>query len=193
MPLLVVITGHPCTGKTALGAQLATHYNLPLFAKDQFKELLYDTVAEGQVERISLELSRTFSRASIGCLELVVAELLDKQISSVMEANFDAALFSPRLTQLQQRHSFHLVQVLLRADPAVLVDRFVVREATDRHPGHQGLKHLAVMKEAIYTREQQPLQVEGDLVIVDTTDWATVNYAPVFSMVKQRLAEQATT
>ena len=37
-PLLVIVTGLPCTGKTALSRRLAGAIPLPLIAKDDLKE-----------------------------------------------------------------------------------------------------------------------------------------------------------
>lgn len=41
-PLIILITGLPCTGKTTLGYKLAKRYSLPFVHKDGIKELLFE-------------------------------------------------------------------------------------------------------------------------------------------------------
>jgi predicted kinase len=43
-PLLLLISGHPASGKTTLAQQLAPLLHLPLLSKDVIKEALYDTL-----------------------------------------------------------------------------------------------------------------------------------------------------
>jgi predicted kinase len=42
IPLLVIVSGPPCSGKTTLARWLAKELALPLIAKDNIKELLFD-------------------------------------------------------------------------------------------------------------------------------------------------------
>ena len=42
----MVIYGPPGTGKSHLARELAAHYGLPLFSKDDFKEILFDEIVK---------------------------------------------------------------------------------------------------------------------------------------------------
>ena len=141
LPLLVIVTGPPCTGKTTLGRRIAQEFGLPFFYKDGFKERMYDAAAEhsGSPD-IPRELSRLLGRFSMDSLLFVAESMLAARQSLILEANFDSRLFSPRLADLQTRYEFHVAQIQLKADGPTLLERFIRREQEDRHPGHQGLR-----------------------------------------------------
>jgi shikimate kinase len=44
-PLLVVVNGLHCTGKTTIGKRIAAAERLPLLAKDGIKEIIFETIA----------------------------------------------------------------------------------------------------------------------------------------------------
>ncbi len=46
-PLLIIIAGPACTGKTTLGKHLAQELRLPFIHKDGIKELLFDYIGWG--------------------------------------------------------------------------------------------------------------------------------------------------
>src|SRR5690349_14686664 len=50
VPLLVVVTGMPSSGKTTIAESLAERLHLPLVAKDVLKESLFETLGPGDVE-----------------------------------------------------------------------------------------------------------------------------------------------
>jgi adenylylsulfate kinase-like enzyme len=51
-PTLIIVTGHPATGKTTLSRALASGLRLPLLSKDTFKELMFDgLVGSGMVTK----------------------------------------------------------------------------------------------------------------------------------------------
>src|SRR5262245_27594919 len=136
-PVLVIITGPPCTGKTSLGRRLSKEMGLPFFYKDGFKEMMYDVVSErGGVAGITPEVTRMLGKISVQCLRIVMEALLAQNLSLIIEANFDRDLFSPCVQQLQQRYPFRVVQVQLKCQGTVLLERFLQREQGDRHPGH---------------------------------------------------------
>jgi predicted kinase len=188
LPVLVLITGPACTGKTTLARRLSDDFALPFFHKDGFKERMYEVVGERvSYESLSREQSRELSRFSFACLEIVMQALLSKGISLIVEGNFDSALFSPRLAALRACHPFHSVQIVLKTEGNVLLQRFIDREGADRHPGHQGLKYLPELQASLLRGECEPLQLEGDLLTFDTTDFGNTDFSPVWDLLAQRL------
>ena len=136
---------------------------------------------------LTRDVSRLLGRISMGCLQIACEEMLARNQSHILEANFDRQLFSPYLTQLKFRYAFHVAQVQLKANGETLLERFVRREHEDRHPGHQGLAFLESVKPILLRGEQEPLNVEGDLLTLDTTDFALLDYACIYNLLTQRL------
>jgi predicted kinase len=85
LPLLVLVTGPPGGGKTALAAPLARGLGLPLLSKDELKESLFDSLGTGDPE-----WSRRLGRAAVALLFVVAARELEAGRSLVLEANLVA-------------------------------------------------------------------------------------------------------
>lgn len=186
-PLIVLVSGPPGTGKTTLAGALSGRFRLPLFAKDRFKERMYDAACpDGDHARITPELSRLLGRCAMECLEAALETCVQTATSAVFEANFDARVFSARLAQLRERHAMQVVQAALRCRGDVLLDRVIARARTDRHPGHGGTRDLA----AIPGGDDPPLPLQdGDQVFaIDTTDLAAIDTGPLYACIAQRLA-----
>src|SRR5690242_4883591 len=131
-PLLVIISGPPCSGKTRLGSWLALELELPLFHRDGYKELLFDSLGWAD-----LEWSQRLGGASYTLLYHAAATLLQAKRSLIIESNFDPQFDLQRLRDLANRHPFMPLQIRCMAEGAVLFERFKQRVASgERHPGH---------------------------------------------------------
>jgi predicted kinase len=193
--LILLVTGPACTGKTTLAGALAERFGLPLFTMDGFKERMYDAASPDgdHGDRISLEFSRLLGRFAMECLEVALEACVRVGTHAVFEANFDRAVFSPRLARLREHHAIHVVQVALRCRGDVLLERFIARARTDRHPGHGGLRHLDAMRGALLRGEDDPLVLQpgDDRFEIDTTDLAAVDTGPLYACISQRIASLA--
>ena len=114
------MTGPPASGKTTLAQAIAAALRLPLYTKDAFKELLYDTLGTGD-----LEWSTKLGAAAMEILSLVVATEVDSGHSLVVEANFRRA--TPAFVRAK------VVQVFCTDTADALNERY---RARNRHPGH---------------------------------------------------------
>ncbi|MBC7807127.1 MAG: AAA family ATPase [Akkermansiaceae bacterium] len=191
LPLVIFVTGLSCTGKTTLARALAERFDLPLFSKDAFKEMMFDIVCpDGDYEsRLTREMSQLLGRYSLGCLEIALGQCVRSGVPAIFEANFNSRLFSPRIASLREQHPFRALQVHLQCRGDILLERFIARERTDRHPGHGGLQHLTEVGDVMMAGSDEPLILENsdDLVILDTTELASVDYRPLFDLVAKRL------
>jgi predicted kinase len=86
LPLLIVVTGAPGSGKSTVAQALASELALPLLAKDDVKEPLFDTLGVGD-----REWSRTLGAATYEILFALARRLLESGASCILESNFSRA------------------------------------------------------------------------------------------------------
>lgn len=183
--LLIVITGPPATGKTYLGKLLSKQYSLPYFSKDDFKEMMFDRAGE-----IDWETSRFFSTTSFETLKIISRELLTYQISHIIEANFKPQIHAPYLQAIKQEFNPDILQVQLQCQGEVLVDRFRQRAASGAmHPGHQGLRFFARLKETLKKGKTEPFEVDSEIVYIDTTNLEWVDYTSLYERIDEKLSK----
>jgi len=179
-PLLVIVTGAPCTGKTTLGLRLAADFRLPFIYKDGIKEILFDRL--GWKDK---QWSKLLSLASYDLLYYFVESLLKYGKSLIVEANFKTQVDTKNFLALKSQSEFVPFQILCRAEPEILLERFRSRAgAPERHPGH--IDHLTEgdIRESLWRGEYQALAIGGQLVVVDSTDLAGVDYAYIFTTLR---------
>jgi adenylate kinase family enzyme len=181
---LIVISGPAATGKTTLGKFLSKELGLPYFYKDQFKEPLYDILGHPD-----LPMHRKMGAVSHTTLNTICEELLSKSVSHILEGPFSDEIFSPFLRGMKSKYNFTLVQLQLKCQGDVLLERFITREKEGRtHPGHQqGLKYMDAIEETLRRGEFEHLSVEGSKLVIDTTDLSKLNYAEIKSFVQSCL------
>jgi hypothetical protein len=83
LPLLIVVTGMPSSGKTTVAEGLVHRLRLPLIAKDAIKESLYDSLGAADVAT-----SARLGRAAYALIFTLARAFLDSGASLVIEANF---------------------------------------------------------------------------------------------------------
>lgn len=175
-PPLVVVSGPPCSGKTTVGRRIADELGLPFIAKDDIKESLFDTL--GTKDR---EWSKKLGLSSMVLLFRIVAAQLQAGGSVVAEANFHMDFDTPRFDELRSRFELELLQIHCTASAAVLLSRFRGRaDSGERHPGHvEDLQLEEILGELRHNLSEgvwDALDIGGQLLTVDTTDFCTVDY-----------------
>ena len=171
-PVLIVVSGPPCAGKTTLARRLGQMLSLPVMTKDTIKETLFehlgwsDRAWSQRLGGASMEVLYTFAEAQLAAGR-----------SCVVEANFNAAFANPVFQRFKARYVFLPIQISCAAEPAVLSARFQQRACSgERHPGHQD--HLAADSHASGPTSGQiePLDIGGHLIELDTTTFEKVDY-----------------
>ena len=131
-PIVILITGHPATGKTTLAHYLAKELYLPLIWKDQIKEALLETLGLS-----SIEWSRKLSVTAWTLLYQQVENLLQAGVSHVVESNFDPIYANDCWQNRSEQSDFQLIQVRCAVRPETLLHRYRQRiKNGSRHPGH---------------------------------------------------------
>ncbi len=162
-PVLVIVNGHPATGKTTFARGLAKKTGLPLFAKDDLKERLHESL--GAADR---EDSRKLGLATYSLLRHAAETMLTAGQGLILESNFDANGSGPWIRELETKFRPQTIQVFLNAEPEVIIDRCEQR-ADQRHPAHFDV----IASQELRKRLQQPyapLEVNGDTLEFDTTE-----------------------
>jgi predicted kinase len=177
----VVVTGPPASGKSTIARELARALPAPLIAKDPVKEALFDGLGTGDAE-----WSKKLGIATYAILFLTLEQEVAAGRSCVLEANFDHNEASAQLAAIQLRHPFRAIQIVCTASRKTLVDRFVSRSGS-RHPGHIDDDRLEDVVESIDAGRWRALELEGELVEVDTTDWASVDLAALVERARLEL------
>ena len=179
---MVIISGLPCSGKTALAQRIAAQFSLPFISKDGFKERLFDTL--GWTDRA---WSKKLSVASYNLVFHMLEVQLEAGRSCIIEGNFDPAIHSQTFAALKHTHAFQVIQVHCVTDADVLLERFQARWASGaRHPGHADHVTLPEMQ-ALVNRELPALEIEGTVWKLDTTNFEKIDDTRLFSAIASML------
>ena len=178
--LLIIITGPTCTGKTTLGKHLARELHLPFVTKDGIKELLFDNL--GWKDR---EWSKKLGKATYPILYYFVESLLAAGCSHIVESNFSAEFSTEKFFELKKQYGFEPFQIQCVSNGEVLFQRFKERsESGERHPGHRDHLNYEEFKAGLLKGRDEPLDIGGTLVEVDTTDFGAIDYKKLIEMIQ---------
>ena len=180
-PSMLIVSGAPATGKTTLGTKIAGDFALPFLSRDDIKESLYDTIGAGD-----RDWSRQLGIASIQLLFYVVERLLEVGQGLVVESNFYDRYDTPRFEAVLARYAARVVQIHCTATAPVVIARYRERAArAERHPGHLGAAVLPELRAGLRAATWGPLRLAVPCITVNTTDFATLDYAGLCAAVRR--------
>ena len=172
---VVLITGHPASGKTTLARYLSKKMGLPTICKDDIKEILYDTLGWSTVA-----WSNKLSIATWSLLYHQVEILLEAHIDHIVESNFDPKYANPHWQRLIQQFDLQLIQVRCESDPAILLERYRERiRLGKRHPGHVDGSDDRAFHKSVQEGSLDWIEVKSERISVNTTELAVEDYASV--------------
>jgi predicted kinase len=181
LPAIVLVTGHPCTGKTTLAQALAQQLKLPVTCRDQLKETLFDTLGWS-----TEEWSNQLSVASWTLLYQQIERLLCAGVDQIVESNFDPKYANPKWAGLRQQYSFRLLQIRCEASAEVLIARYHARIANGtRHPGHIDRSDDAAFLKLIRQGPMDWIDIQSERLTVDTHLPDKENYQTVATAVRR--------
>jgi len=166
---LVVITGHPGSGKTTLAQKIAKQYGLLCVSKDALKERIFDGLGIGDKEW-SLKVSGVSHRI----MDDIVRQELAAGHSVVVESNFKPGIDSERFIAIVNESNANCIQILCTTSGEELFRRWNERIANgSRHEGHVEVISLEDIKRDL-SLPYEPLQLPGQLMTIDTTNPAAI-------------------
>lgn len=178
---VVLITGHPGSGKTTLAEYLTQRLKLPLTCRDQIKETLLDTLGWA-----TAEWTHQLSIASWALLYQQVERLLRAGVDQIVESNFDPKYANAHWARLMQQYTMRLLQVRCESRPEVLLARYRGRIADGtRHPGHNDQSSDVVFHDMIRQGPLDWIDVESEHLAVDTSELAIADYVDVVERVNR--------
>lgn len=155
---LVIVSGLPATGKTTLAKALGEALTLPVFHKDHFKELLFESRTNPDAE-VDRAVSRDFGKQSMHLLYAIARELTRSGIDCIIEAYFHPELAAQELAHLTR--SARLIQVHCAAADAVIVSRYRTRyEAGERHEIHFDATMVGELEQRINSAHRHPIPLD---------------------------------
>jgi predicted kinase len=179
-PRVLIISGLPCSGKTTLGQWLARALKWPLISKDDIKVCLFDCLGWSDCA-----WSKKLSQASQALIFLFLEKELQAGLSVIVESNFNAALHSESFANLQRKYNFGAIQLQCVAEGDVLWRRFQQRiDTQSRHPGHLDAVLGHELKSRLLQGKETPLEIEGKIITVDTSDFGQLDYHQVLTAIQ---------
>ena len=176
-PVIVVITGLPCTGKTTLGRKVANTFNYILLSKDVYKEKMF--AAFGAITR---SLSMRLDVVALDIMYETAHESLTRGKSVILETNFEPKYANKRLLELKNKHNASIYQVRCWTAGHLLIDRFCERAdiISERHPGYCDAASRAEWIPKLRAGKIEMLDLGCDIFDVNTSDFEKIDYAVLY-------------
>lgn len=182
-PTVILITGHPATGKTTLAKALTQELALPLLYRDRLKETLGDVLGWS-----TDEWSRRLGSATWKLLYDLVDMLLQAKVSHIVESNFDPNHDSPKWQVLYKRYSLHLIQLRCEAEPEIVLVRNRRRvETGQRHPIHHYDPDEHEYRQILEQGHIGWLDVPGERISINTGNLRPSAYHTIAEQLRQLL------
>lgn len=161
---LILVTGHPASGKSYLAHRLARDLAIPVLQRDAFKEVLFDTIGAPDIS-----MSKALGKASYDLLHTAAQALLAQDLDVILDANYAVDPGQKEVTSLLKTYGASSMELLLHAPLPVLATRYQKRlQDGSRHPGHHDAERLGEFMDRIRT-PYQPLNLGGPVLRVDTS------------------------
>jgi hypothetical protein len=105
--------------------------------------------------------------------------------SIIMDNSFHPEVTAPRILTLKALTNAKIIQIICNAKSKILFQRFMERaEKGSRHPGHGDFDVQDKLRQNLNKELPQTMDVGGKQIKIDTSDFTTVDFAEIMSVVK---------
>lgn len=170
MGKIIVIAGDLATGKSTLARIIGRRYSLPVFIKDEVKEILADTVGFATRDE-NLRLSRAAVETMLYALRVSAPNVN----GMVLEANFRSSELRA-ISNMAADAGCGVLLLRLTGSTDTLYLRFMNRITKEnRHPAHlsAGLTDPDAFREYVLSRRPEDCGMECIDLSADTFDYQT--------------------
>ncbi len=179
LPILIVVTGRPASGKTTLAHTLARKIRCPVISRDEIKEGLINTVKT--VEKIEDRAKWHVYNAFFEVVKL----LLTNSITFIAEAAFQHKLWIPKLELLEGTAEIRIIYC--RIDPELARLRFIQRELSDpQRAFFHSEKKVQAAKGILPIGNYNPPIMNVPTLTVNTSDGYEPEIAEIVSFIYNR-------
>ncbi len=198
----ILIAGLPAAGKSTMAAELSRRLALPVFAKDDIKEVLFDTLGfTSRAEKVRL------GEAAAAILNDCAVRLMKLGKPFMLENNFEDAARAPLMSLLEQ-YGYTGITLVLTGDRRKLYQRFCLRNISPkRHRGHvvndrypeavprttEELRAATLSYEdycrGIDRRGMERFCANGPCLRIDTTEFDAVDMDAVEAWIRAKAAD----
>jgi predicted kinase len=180
MARVIVISGPPAAGKSTLAVRLSEELALPILAKDDLKESLFDSL--GYSDRAH---SIKIGKAAFELQFQLASQLVRNHVSFILETAFyydSSAMIAEVLSGAD------VTQVWCSADTEVLIERAKTRP---RHPGHVDWNSEIEQefRSKIGNETYNPLDIGGTLISIDTSNFSAAKFTRSYQQVLAHYAQ----
>jgi predicted kinase len=181
---LVLLQGKPATGKTTIGRDIAKHLKIPFFSRDTFKETMFD--AFGASNEHNVDWSQKIGAVSFEIMYAVIEEVLSSGNSCVVETAWIPSFAEEKIRNILESSNSQFIQVYCYCDDSIREKKFHSRAYSDRHPAHMDTLRIEEGKRS--NEDKHPkLNVHGNTIDIDTTNFEQVNIPEIISNIKSIL------
>lgn len=189
-PFIILVTGHPATGKTMLSHSISTNLKLPLIGKDIIKETLADALEKPTSFISDNDWSRRLSQATWKLLYLQTTNLIKSRVSHIVEANFDPIFADSQWQCIVAEYDCVPIQIRCEADANTILNRYAQRvENKTRHMIHVNARPNPKFEEAIQSHLGW-INIAGPRLSFDSSKNTTQNEVKLFNKLKDILPNE---
>ena len=160
LPLLILVSGMPATGKTTFAEWLSSEMRVPLVCYDHIKAKLLESVKEAGP--ISYELFLFICEEIMKSSSPLIAEYL---FSKQMEDTLDG---------LTAKYQYKTVTVHMDTPVETAYRRFSDRNSAGIRPSD-----ISFEKFAAFTKQNKDFRYGENFIYVDTADFSKLSYADI--------------